>query len=259
MAEVGSYPDGAFCWVDLGTTDVPGASAFYRELFGWDIEDLPAGEGTYTMCRLRGKTVAGIHHHDEDEGISWSSSISVGDVDATAATAQDLGAAVLVEPTDIPGAGRTSAIRDPGGAVVGLWQPAGHGGAGLVNEVGTWTWNELVAPDLDRATAFYGGLFGWTAQEVPAPMARVSFAMGDLLIGGGHAPGPGEHDAPRWDVSFRVADVERAAGHAGRLGGRVLLPPTDIPIGRFTILSDPIGAVFTAAEFEAPFRGVDGS
>ena len=75
MGEVERYPEGTFCWVDLGTTDVAGAKRFYGELFGWEFVDQPADEGTYTLCRLRGQDVVGIHEHREDEGTGWSSSI----------------------------------------------------------------------------------------------------------------------------------------------------------------------------------------
>ena len=81
MGEVERYPDGSFCWIDLSTTDVEGAKAFYGRLLGWEFEDLPAPEGSYTMCRLRGREVAGIHRHAEEEGTGWSSSVSVGDLD----------------------------------------------------------------------------------------------------------------------------------------------------------------------------------
>jgi predicted enzyme related to lactoylglutathione lyase len=88
MGEVSAYPNGTFCWVDLGTPDVAGAKAFYGELFGWDLEDVPGGgDATYTLCRLDGKLIAGIHQHAEDEGSDWSSSISVDDADAAAAKA----------------------------------------------------------------------------------------------------------------------------------------------------------------------------
>jgi predicted enzyme related to lactoylglutathione lyase len=44
------YEPGTFCWVDLATTDPAGAKTFYGELFGWEAEDMPAGEaGTYMM------------------------------------------------------------------------------------------------------------------------------------------------------------------------------------------------------------------
>ena len=46
------YEPGTFCWVDLATTDSAGAKTFYGELFGWEGEDMPAGEAaTYTMMR----------------------------------------------------------------------------------------------------------------------------------------------------------------------------------------------------------------
>jgi predicted enzyme related to lactoylglutathione lyase len=183
MGEVERYPDGSFCWIDLGTTDVEGAKAFYGGLLGWEFGDLPAPEGSYTMCRLRGREVAGIHRHAEEEGTGWSSNVSVGDLDRATARARELGAEVLAEPFDVPGAGRTAVLRDPAGAVVSLWQAGGHAGAGLVNEVGSWNWNELVAPDLDRAKKFYGELFGWTAEDVPGPIPRTGFSLGELLVG----------------------------------------------------------------------------
>ena len=61
-------------------------------------------------------------------------------------------------------------------------------------------------------------------------------------------------------VSFWVPDADQAAARAQELGGTVLLPPMDIPIGRFTVVADPQGAAFTAAAVPGgPVRGVDGS
>ena len=259
MGEVASYPIGTFSWVDLGTTDVEGAKAFYGGLFGWQIEDLTSSQGTYTMCRLQGRDVAGIHQHAPDEGTGWGSSISVDDVDHFTARARKLGATVLAEPFDVQGAGRTAVIQDPSGAVVSLWQPRGHDGAGLVNEVGTWTWNELTTPDLAAAKAFYAALFGWGAQDIPGSFPRTSFSLGDLLVGGGHAPTPQEGPDARWTISFRVADADQSAARAEELGGTVPLPPMDIPVGRLAIVADPAGASFSVTAFGGPLRGVDGS
>jgi predicted enzyme related to lactoylglutathione lyase len=261
MGQVERYPNGTFCWVDLGTHDTAGAKAFYGGLLGWELEDRPAGGGeTYTLCRLRGRDVAGIHHHDEAEGVGWASSIAVDDLEATTARARELGAAVLAEPFEVDGAGRTAVLRDPAGAVVSLWQAGGHAGAGLVNEPGAWTWNELVSGDLAAGRDFYVALFGWTADDAPGPIARTAFTMGDLLIGGGHAPVPQEDPTPGWRVTFWVADADQSAARAGELGGKVLLAPMDIPMGRFTVLADPQGAAFTAAAVPGgPVRGVDGS
>ena len=254
MGEVSSYPNGVFCWIDLGTTDVQGAKSFYGGLFGWDFEDVPG----YTMCRLDGKVVTGIHEHAEGEGTGWSSYISADDVGAATATAQELGAEVKVQPSDVTGAARMSVLREPSGAEVSLWQAAGFGGAQLVNEVGTWSWNELVTPDVAAAKDFYGSLFGWTSQDVPGPTERAGFALGDLLIAGVHAPNPGEDDTPQWMVTFRVANADRAVEKVQGQGGNVLLPPTDIPVGRFSVAADPAGAAFIIAQGDT-FGTIDGS
>ncbi|MGH2764949.1 MAG: VOC family protein [Actinomycetota bacterium] len=256
MGEVSRYPEGTFCWIDLGTTDVPEARAFYAALFGWDMEDL---EG-YTLCRLGGQIVTGFHQHTPEEGTGWSSNICVEDAEVATTRARELGAGVLVEPGEIEGTGKVSSIRDPSGAEVALWQPLEHVGAQVVNEIGTWSWNELVTVDLEAARAFYGRLFGWDAEAVPGPIPRTSFSMGRLLIGGGHAPAPGEEARPRWTVSFRVSDADRSAARAGELGGTILLPPMDIPVGRMSIVADPGGASFTVAAVPGgALRGVDGS
>jgi predicted enzyme related to lactoylglutathione lyase len=259
MGEVTAYPHGTFNWVDLGTDDVGAAKDFYGSLFGWDLEDLRAEDGiTYTMCTMGGHSVCGVHGPTDHTG--WGSGISVDDVDAITSRARELGASVVTEPRDVADAGRGAQLVDPGGALISLWQPRAHMGAGLVNEVSTWSWNELVTSSLDTAGRFYGDLLGWSTEMNPGDFPRAAFTLGDLLVGGAHAPTSQEGDESRWTVSFRVDEVDGAVARVGRLGGRTLLPAMDIPIGRFAIVSDPSGAAFTVTEFPAgPFRGVDGS
>ena len=87
------YKPGTFCWVDLQTTDREGAKAFYGELFGWEAEDMPAGDaGTYTMLRLDGDEVCGLYEMEaarSEQGTPphWFSYVSVEDADATASRA----------------------------------------------------------------------------------------------------------------------------------------------------------------------------
>jgi predicted enzyme related to lactoylglutathione lyase len=261
MGEVREYPNGTFCWIDLGTPEVSGAKAFYSALLGWETEDVQADEGDiYTICRLEGKDVAAIHEHPDTESAEWSSFISVDDVDATTPRARELGATVIMEPFDVMDAGRMSMLSDPTGATVSLWQSRSQIGARLVNEVGTWSWNELVTPDMDAARAFYGDLFGWRVEEAPGPIRRAGFTLGHLLVGGIHETTPYEGDASRWTVTFRVADAGQAVTRVGDLGGDVDLPPMEIPIGKFAIVTDPAGATFTVASFPGgALRGVDGS
>ena len=49
-----------------------------------------------------------------------------------------------------------------------------------------------------------------------------------------------------WMIYFSVADCDAAAAKATELGGSVKVPPTDIPpVGRFSVIQDPQGAVFS--------------
>jgi predicted enzyme related to lactoylglutathione lyase len=60
MPRMECYETGMFSWADLTTTDVQAAKRFYFELFGWSLEDMPAGDaGTYTMARKDGLDVGG--------------------------------------------------------------------------------------------------------------------------------------------------------------------------------------------------------
>ena len=46
MGERTHYAPGTFSWVDLTTTDQDAARAFYRALFDWGADDMPAGRGS---------------------------------------------------------------------------------------------------------------------------------------------------------------------------------------------------------------------
>jgi len=255
------YPHGTFCWIELGTPDLQAAKVFYTQLFQWTYEDVPAGGEPYTIAKLDGVDVGGLDGHRPDEGYGWQSYLAVHDLPAVLDRARELGGTVLPHPGDLPVASRFAVLRDPTGASVTLWEnEGGYHGARLVNEVGTWSWNELVTPDLKAATDFYDGLFGWTSEAVGGPdMQRVAFRLGERLIAGGHAPTPGERAGPRWDISFRVSDVDAALATVQALGGTVVLPAMDIPIGRFAVVADHDGATSTLSSFEKPVAGADGS
>ncbi|HEY5183317.1 MAG TPA: VOC family protein, partial [Actinomycetes bacterium] len=136
------YPHGLFGWVDLTTTDVEGARAFYTELFGWTSQDLPTPMGpAYTMFSKDEKLVAGMTPQQPALAAAgvpslWSSYVLVEDVDAVLATVEPSGGAVVMPAMDVMDQGRMAMVSDPSGAVVGLWQPEKHQGADLFNAPG---------------------------------------------------------------------------------------------------------------------------
>lgn len=113
---------GAFSWCDLMTTDVAKAKAFYTKLFGWETEEMTSTGMPYTVVKAGGKGIGGITSMPQDapKGTPpmWGIYVTVDDVDATARTAEQLGAKLLVPPQDIPKVGRFCVIQDPQGAVI---------------------------------------------------------------------------------------------------------------------------------------------
>jgi len=254
MTEMSSYPPGTPSWVDLSTSDLEDATRFYGGLFGWEADAAgdPAETGGYTMFRLRGKLVAGLGPlPGEGEPPAWTTYVSVDDADDTARQAKEAGAAVIVEPFDVLDAGRMVVIRDPTDAYFSLWQPAEHHGAELVNEPSTLCWNELTTRDIDTARDFYRGLFGWGVKTNPFEgTVYTEWKLGDHSVGGMIQMTDEWPDdiPPHWMAYFAVDDCDARAEHAEGLGGKVLDPPTDISPGRFAVLTDPQGAVFSILE-----------
>ena len=259
MPERTRYEPGTPSWVDLQTSDPAGAKEFYAALFGWDYDDEPVGhdadgnDAFYSMATRNGKHVAaiaplpmpGVPPH-------WNVYVTVADVDASAAQVPGAGGTVMAPPFDVMDAGRMSVVADPTGAMFCLWQPKGNIGAQLVNEHGTFTWEEVMTPDVPAATAFYEKLFGWKAQRADAPgMEYTELKLGDRGIGGAMKP-PMEGMPAVWGVYFAVDDCDKTAEVAAANGGTVLQPPFDIPPGRMAVIADPAGAFFSVIKMAQP-------
>jgi predicted enzyme related to lactoylglutathione lyase len=114
-----------FVHVELNTTDINKAKNFYGKLFDWKLEDVPMGPaGSYTMIKVGEGTGGGMMSHPVPGAPSmWLSYVLVGDIAAATQKAKSLGATVMKDVTEVPGAGWLSIIQDPTGAVLGLWKP----------------------------------------------------------------------------------------------------------------------------------------
>jgi uncharacterized protein len=111
-----------FCHVELATTDVPKAKTFYSKLFDWELEDVMAG--AYTMIKVGKGTGGGIMKNPMPGVPSfWLAYVEVGDIDGATKKAASLGATVVKDVTEVPGAGWLSILQDPTGAALGLWKP----------------------------------------------------------------------------------------------------------------------------------------
>ena len=244
MPEMTRYEHGVPSWVDIGTPDPEAALAFYAALFDWQGQDMGEEAGHYTIVSKGGKQVAAISPAQDPGPPRWTTYINVDDVDAVAKNAEAAGGTIVVAPMDVMGAGRMAIFQDTTGAFIAAWQPGDHIGAQLVNEPGTFIWNELSTSDLAKSKAFYSETFGWgwggsdeyAEAQVAGRTDRGSDASPSDHAGRGPRPLAG---------LLRQQRRRRRCQEGGRLGGTVLAQPMDIPgMGRFAVLMDPQGAAF---------------
>jgi predicted enzyme related to lactoylglutathione lyase len=115
-----------FVHVELNTTDLAEAKAFYGKLFDWKLEDAPMADGsTYTLIGVGEGTGGGMMKHPMPGAPStWLAYVAVDDLPAATQRARSLGATIAKDVTEIPGVGAFSIIVDPTGAALALWKPA---------------------------------------------------------------------------------------------------------------------------------------
>jgi uncharacterized protein len=252
-----AYAQGTPNWVDLQTTDTQAAKTFYGRLFGWDYDDQPMPQGgAYAMATLRGEQVAAIAPQSPEMAAAgvppvWNTYLAVDSVDDTAAQVEASGGQLAMAPFDVMDAGRMAFIIDPSGAAVALWQPNKHIGATLVNEPGTFIWNELITDD-PKAAEFYTRLLGVTTSTMDMGTGEYTLfhVAGDMV--GGTTPPPMPGVPNHWHVYFAVDDADATAAKISELGGSILVEPFDSPVGRIAVARDPQGAMFSVIQPAPP-------
>jgi predicted enzyme related to lactoylglutathione lyase len=264
--------------VDTSQPDPEAAVDFYSGLFGWEFEDVmpPGSEGKYFIARLRGGDVAAVGSIPEavPPVAMWNTYVAVESADDAASKVRDAGGGALMEPFDVMDAGRMAVFTDPEGAAFLVWQAKQLRGAQIVNEPGSLNFNGLATRDVERATSFYGSVFGWTTLTIdggaqmwtlpgygdylerdnPGLRKQVAEAGGPAgfedVVASINPIADDQPDTPaHWSVTFGVDDADATAARAAELGGKVVVPPMDAPWVRMTMISDPQGATFMASKF----------
>ena len=122
--EVETTPPGGWIWNELTTQDEKTALAFYEKVFAFDHDEMEMPDGTYYVLKNGGKGRAGVMKApDKAVPTLWTPYVAVVDADAIAARAKDLGAMVVVPPSEIPGVGRFAVLADPQGASFAILNP----------------------------------------------------------------------------------------------------------------------------------------
>lgn len=244
-----------FFWYELTTDDLAGAEAFYTAVLGWSTEHWgPPGEPPYVIVKAGETGIAGLMttpDHLKAMGVPpcWTGYIHAADVDAAVESLTKAGGTVHRAPWDIPEIGRLAVVADPQGATFILMAPIGEGGGRDAAPMtpGHVGWHELYADDWAAALDFYSGQFGWTKADAidMGPMGTYQlFATGGDPAGG-MMNRPPEVPMPVWIYYFSVDGIDAAAARVTDNGGKLMMPPMEVPGGGWVAqCTDPQGAWF---------------
>jgi predicted enzyme related to lactoylglutathione lyase len=238
------------------TPEPDSATDFYAQLVGWTTEPWEGADRPYTLWKNKEVPVGGLMNLPEEAVEAgapphWLAYISTPDIAATVSRATELGGKILVQPTEVPGAGRFAVLQDPQGAVFAAYTPGeAQSEPEGPPQIGQFSWHELATSDHGAAFVFYHDLFGWDETESmdmgEAGVYQMYGCGGSEASLGGMFNKPAEMPGPpAWLFYIKVADVNAAVDKVKELGGRVLNGPMEVPGGDLIAqCMDPQGAVF---------------
>jgi len=99
---------------------------------------------------------------------------------------------------------------------------------------------EIIGPDAAPLKRFYADLFGWPVDTENAEYSAFEAGSAGGIDGG---VGPGQNGDHRVTVYARVDELQPYLDKAERLGGTVLVPPTETGGLTFAQFTDPAGNI----------------
>ncbi len=180
---------------------------------------------------------------DDSLPASWTCYFRTDDIPACLDTVRAAGGLVLMEPTDIADLGQMALCADPEGADFALWYPYHLQGAGVVDEPGAMCWVELAAHDVAgrRPTARCSAGRPWCATTTAPATPTGRSATGPWRAWSPWRSGgrPTSRRTGPLLLGVRLRRLHRQGRRTGRAGPH---PPVDISPGRFSVVTDPMGA-----------------
>jgi uncharacterized protein len=230
---------------EIGGPDDGPLIAYYKELFGWNLQSYPGGG--YTMIDTRGGGGINGGIGKSQTGEPWSTFyVEADDLQAVLDRAESLGAKTVMPVTDFGGAVTIAMFSDPDGLLVGLVKAADpaqdgeqHGPSAGTGEPVDWF--EVLGSDAEGTQRFYADLFGWTVEP-----AAPGYGMANTGAGRGIQGGLGSSAENHWATVYAsVPDVERTLAKAESLGGSRVYGPMAVDDHMQTgAFRDPAGNVF---------------
>ncbi|UFU03829.1 VOC family protein [Ruania suaedae] len=114
-------PHGDITHIDIPVSDMPAASRFYSELFGWQIAEIPGYEG-YPMWQAPNKISGGGLAPREENFTQPRSYVEVDSIEETLAKVTQLGGTVVRGKEPISETSWWAIFTDADGNTIGLYE-----------------------------------------------------------------------------------------------------------------------------------------
>jgi predicted enzyme related to lactoylglutathione lyase len=233
-----------FIWYELVTNDMNKAVNFYKKVVGWDVKDAGMPGFTYMIFGKGGKDVGGMMTWAgagaPELPPEWMGHIHTTKLDEELKAVTDDGGTIVKPAQDIPGVGRFAVVLDPQKVKYLLFEPGKQEAPPRLGQmaVGNVGWHELLTDDASKAFEYYSRHYGWQkdlAHDMGAMGTYQTFRSDKPLYTGGmmnrKGPGMPEGIPPHWQFYFIVDDIEAAQKRVIEAGGKIVLPPMDVPGG----------------------------
>jgi uncharacterized protein len=233
-----------FTWYELCTNDMNKAVNFYKKVVGWDVRDAGMTGFKYMLFGKSGKDVGGMMtwagSGAPEMPPQWMGHIHTSKLDEELKAVTADGGAILKPAQDIPGVGRFAVVTDPQKVMYMLFEPGRQDAPSRLDQraAGNVGWHELLTDDGATAFDYYAKHYGWQkdyAHDMGPMGIYQTFRTDRPLYTGGmmNRKGPGipEGIPAHWKYYFNVDDIEAAQKRVVGAGGKVTMPPMDVPGG----------------------------
>ena len=241
---------------EIAGPDGPALHQFYRDLFGWKIEELGPEMNNYALVEANeGGIGGGLFPTTEGMPSNYVTFyVQVDDLQAALDKLGNMGGNAIMQPTEIaPGMGSIAMFIDPGGNTIGLYSLPGEwdGQTPPKGNAPPVVHFEVGSADAAALSEFYSGMFNWQIQHLPDANYRlVQQESGG--IGGGIFQHTEDMPPNNPSVAVMVDDLQEYFDKAVSLGGKTLMPPAELPggFGMIAIFFDIAGNRITL--FKSP-------
>jgi len=114
-------------------------------------------------------------------------------------------------------------------------------------EPGKIGWTDLTVPNADEVRDFYAAVVGW--RPAPVPMggyddySMLQHDSDQPVAGVCHSRGVNDGLPPVWLIYITVPDLDASLREVLARGGEIVRPTRGMGGARYTVISDPAGAV----------------